>query len=629
MCGIAGFICQSNEYSNILEDMLFQINHRGPDSFGVWQTDGVYLGHKRLAILDLSEAGHQPMMSKDQRFTITFNGEIYNYLEIKEELNAYKNINWKGNSDTEVMLEAISLWGVEKALDKFNGMFAFALWDKDLQELILARDRFGEKPLYYSSNDNGIIFSSEIFSMEKHPEIKKDLDHEAIQLYLKYKNIPAPYSIYKSIKKILPGSYISWQRETNTLTQKYYWNANNIFLEKIKNPLQIKENEALEQLDNLMTSSVKLRMISDVQIGSFLSGGFDSSLVTAIMQKNSTKSIKTFSIGFDNPLFNEAEHAKAIASYLGTDHFESYVTGTDALNVVEKLVDIYDEPFADSSQIPMYLLSKETRKHVTVSLSGDAGDELFGGYSRYINTIQKWNKINNIPLGSFFSKFSLVLPDHLKILLIKLFSSKRITLTQLDELLVLYSSKNFNEFYNAIMSSWKNCNVLSNQISSIKFENYLNINNMDLMMLEDTLNYLPNDILTKVDRACMAVSLEGRIPFLDRDVAEFAWSLPQNFKIRDGVGKYLPKLLTYKYINKDLLDRPKTGFAVPLGEWLKSDLKNWANHLLSKDKIIRQQIFDEQIITKIWNEHQLGVADHSDKLWTILMLQAWLEKRGL
>lgn len=635
MCGISGFIGNKDSNNNstlLLEKMLSKIIHRGPDSFGIWHEDDVYFGHRRLAILDLSPAGHQPMLSKDQNLIITFNGEIYNYLDIKHELDINKNIHWTGHSDTEVILEAISFWGLEKALNKFNGMFAFALWNKQTQELVLARDRFGEKPLYYSLDNGDLIFASELTAIEQYPNLNTELDHEAIQLYLKYRSIPAPYSIYKSVKKLSPGSYACWKKGSSSIEIKSYWDTKKIFIEKSSSPIQICEAEALNKLDSLLHSSVKNRMISDVSLGSFLSGGFDSSLVTAIMQKNSSTPVTTFSIGFDNPAFNEAEHAKEIASYLGTRHIESYVTGNDALNVVAKLADIYDEPFADSSQIPMYLLSVQTKKHVTVSLSGDGGDELFGGYTRYINSLEQWEKLNNIPLSTHISRFIAVLPEYLRsylLNLLNLVSQRKLTNLQFADLIELCGAKTFSEFYQMLLSSWKNTSILLNNPNVVQGYDNINLSQTNLMMLEDTLNYLPNDILTKVDRACMSVSLEGRIPFLDKDIAEFAWSLPLELKINNRMGKYLPKVLAYNYIPKHLLDRPKTGFAVPLAEWLRNDLKDWASNLLANDNLIRQQIFDARIISEVWSEHQSSLIDHSDKLWTILMLQSWLEKRGL
>lgn len=632
MCGIAGFISEKSFNPYLINNMLSKIQHRGPDSFGIWHENDVFLGHRRLAILDLSPAGHQPMLSKDQNLIITFNGEIYNYLDIKHELDINKNIQWVGHSDTEVILEAISFWGIEKALNKFNGMFAFALWNKKTQELVLARDRFGEKPLYYSLNNGSLIFASELIAVEQYPNLNKELDHEAIQLYLKYRSIPAPYSIYKSVKKLNPGSYACWSKGSSSIEIKSYWDAKKIFIEKSSNPIQICEADALNKLDSLLHASVQNRMISDVSLGSFLSGGFDSSLITAIMQKNSSTPVTTFSIGFDNPAFNEAEHAKEIASYLGTHHIESYVTGNDALNVVAKLADIYDEPFADSSQIPMYLLSMQTKKHVTVSLSGDGGDELFGGYTRYINSLEQWEKLNKFPLSPYISKFINVLPEYLRsylLNLLNLVSQRKLTNLQFADLIELCGARTFSEFYQILLSSWKNTSVLLNAPNFVQGSENINLSQTNLMMLEDTLNYLPNDILTKVDRACMSVSLEGRIPFLDKDIAEFAWSLPLELKINNRTGKYLPKVLAYNYIPKKLLDRPKTGFAVPLGEWLRNDLKDWASDLLANQNLIRQQIFNTDIIAKVWNEHKSGLVDHSDKLWTILMLQVWLQKRGL
>lgn len=633
MCGIAGFIQIDNQLNqSILELMLDPITHRGPDSNGIWFEENCYLGHKRLAILDLTTAGHQPMLSKNQNLVITYNGEIYNFEEVRQQLNQHTTIHWQGHSDTEVLLEAINYWGIETTLQKIDGMFAFAVWNRQTKELYLARDRFGEKPLYYSVDNQELVFASEITAIEQYPKLDKTLDMEAIGQYLRYMAIPSPFSIYKKVKKLPPGTYAHWKQGSTEPTIKPYWNTQQIFLDHISNPVNISEQEALERFDNLLQNSIQSRMVADVPVGSFLSGGFDSSLVTAIMQKLNHRPIETFSIGFDTVEHNEAEYAKAVAKHLGTHHNEFYVTGRDALKVVPKLNEIYDEPFADSSQIPMYLLSQETRNKVTVSLSGDAGDELFGGYTRYFTSVAHWQKYkNHSPYKEMTnllrycprSAYRLLVPAIRQVL------NNNVSITKLQQLSELLKSDKFDDFYLQSISTWRTPNIMAKGQLDLKQQATSQIDKQNFMMLTDALNYLPNDILTKVDRATMAVSLESRIPFLDKNIVQFAWSLPLDLKMKNNNGKYLLKQLAYKYIPKELLDRPKKGFGVPLDSWLRNDLREWGGDLLSESTLKRQGILNADLIQTIWQEQQNNQSDYNHMLWSVLMLQSWLDKRGI
>lgn len=641
MCGITGFFDKSQlpDAQSVLGKMLATIQQRGPDSEGMWHDDGMYLGHRRLSILDLSVAGHQPMISQSRRYAIVFNGEIYNHKEIKQKLSEQINHHWTGHSDTEVMLAAVETWGIDTALKSFNGMFAFAVWDSHQRKLILARDRLGEKPLYYTKQDNTFIFGSELNCLEAHPFFKRDIDQNALGEYFKFKAVPAPLTIYQNTYKLLPGHYLIWSSKDQSITQHCYWDLAKIARQGQENLASYdSEEEVIEKLDQLIRDAVGLRMEADVPLGAFLSGGIDSSIVVAQMQAQSIKPVKTFSIGFDIPGYNEAKHAKEVANYLGTDHTEQYVTGRQAMKVVPKLGGMYDEPFADSSQIPTYLVSGMAKKHVTVCLSGDGGDELFGGYSRYQAAPEIWNKVNKIPMRRLAAKTLDVMPEISLEVLVKIvnkiakpYMHNSLTSAKLKQIVPWLSVKNQYALYRLSLQTWKRPEILLQNYHSDLVTSYnANFDLSDflhIMMLHDSLNYLPNDILNKVDRATMAVSLEGRVPLLDHRIAEFAWHLPANMKYRENEGKWILKQVLYRYVSRELIDRPKMGFGVPLGSWLKQDLREWAENLLNPIQIREQGLLNPEIINQYWEAHQAGKGDYSSQLWPILMFQAWKNER--
>ncbi|MDE2420946.1 MAG: asparagine synthase (glutamine-hydrolyzing) [Gammaproteobacteria bacterium] len=637
MCGFAGFYDErpeTNPFNSILGNMLQAITHRGPNDEGIWAEQGIYLGHRRLSILDLSAAGHQPMLSASQQYVIAFNGEIYNFQQIRQQLERNHAITWRGHSDTEVMLAAIETWGLDQALSQFNGMFAFALWDRKSKTLTLARDRLGEKPLYYSHNQNRIIFGSELTTLEQFPDLNKEIDREALGEYFKYSYIPAPYSIYKDVKKLKPAHYLVWSPRRGVIQERCYWDIQSIAAKSQKQIKPLSDQEAIEQLDVLLKDSVSLRMEADVPLGSFLSGGIDSSVVSAVMQSQSTIPVRTFSIGFDIPGYNEAVHAAAVAKHLGTNHTEHYVTGSDALAVVPKLGTLYDEPFADSSQIPMYLVSQMAKQHVTVCLSGDGGDELFGGYSRYFMSTQILKKLKRLPMRRSIQFFLEKTPFYILDYLAKIASSLTklpLTASKLKTFAPLLSAHNQYELYCLLMMCWRNPQSVVLECTNL-YQHDFNFDLKDfihVMMMHDSLTYLPGDILTKVDRATMAVSLEGRIPLLDHRVAEFAWCLPLSQKVRDDQGKWLLRQVLYQYVPQSLIDRPKMGFGIPLAEWLRTDLADWAGVMLNPDKLKRQGLLNYRVVDQIWQSHLHARADYSSQLWSVIMLQAWLAERGL
>lgn len=637
MCGFSGFFDQHlsvDQSQSILGNMLHAILHRGPDDEGIWYERGIYLGHRRLSILDLSAAGHQPMQSVSGRYVIAFNGEIYNFQQLRKMLEARQSMVWRGHSDTEVMLAAIEAWGIEKALREFNGMFAFALWDRTTQTLTLARDRFGEKPLYYSQTSERIIFGSELTALEQFPELNKEIDREALGEFFKYNYIPAPWSIYKAVRKLKPAHYLVWSPSKGIIAEQCYWDLQTIAEQAQKQVVSLSDQDAITQLDRLLKESVAIRMESDVPLGAFLSGGIDSSVVSAIMQSQSSVPIRTFSIGFDIEGYNEAEHAAAVAKHLGTSHTEQYVTGRDAMSIVPRLGALYDEPFADSSQIPTYLVSQIAKQHVTVCLSGDGGDELFGGYSRYFLSPQILSKLKKLPLRKqiqfLLERMPFYLLDIFATVASKL-TGLSLTASKLKAFAPILSAHNQYQLYCLMMMCWRNpqtvvlgCNNAYQHDYQFDLKDFTHV-----MMLHDSLTYMPGDILTKVDRAAMAVSLEGRIPLLDHRVAEFAWSLPLTQKVRGDTGKWLLRQVLYQYVPQSLIDRPKMGFGVPLKDWLRTDLKEWATTLLDPQRLRQQGLVDERVIQQIWQQHLQGKADYSSQLWSVIMLQAWLAERGL
>ena len=642
MCGIAGFIGDYQQPLVHLKEMAKAIYHRGPDGQGVWfdERHGIGFAHARLSILDLTPAGHQPMQSVSGRYMMILNGEIYNHQSIRNELNDIVSINWRGHSDTEILLAAIDQWGLEITLKKAIGMFAIALWDAQVSTLSLARDRMGEKPLYYGWVNNQFVFASELKAIKTLPNFNNEIDRSVLALYLRYSSIPAPYSIYENIFKLEPGCIVSTRPSEKGVEKIQYWSTSSVIGSGLKTPFKGSANEAVNQLEATLNNAVALQMEADVPLGAFLSGGVDSSAIVSLMQAQSNQKVKTFSIGFDNPAYNEAEHARAVANHLGTEHYDMYVTGQDALDVIPSLPQVYDEPFSDSSQIPTYLVSKIAKQKVTVALSGDAGDELFGGYGRYQLASDSWNKINKIPtsirhnLGSGIS----LLPDGFwkgiftPIDALKSKSGKSSSFgdkfLKASALLACDSRQDF--YHKGFMSH--NLNVEDWVIDAKRLDtvfddsDFSNASFLEEMMALDMLHYLPTDILTKVDRAAMAVSLETRMPLLDPRVIEFATSLPLEYKIRNGVGKWVLREVLYRYVPKKLIERPKMGFGVPLAEWLRGPLKDWAEALLDEKRLSEEGFFNVTLIRRKWQEHIIGKRNWQYQLWDVLMFQAWLEQ---
>lgn len=641
MCGFVGYWAPDRDLSaHLIDHMAQQIWYRGPDSSGSWHDDnvGLALGHRRLAIVDLSEAGHQPMASKTGRYLLSYNGEIYNFQDIRAELEAAgKAPVWAGHSDTEVMLAAIEAWGLEPALARLDGMFAFALWDTVNKVLTLARDRLGEKPLYFGFSGNALLFGSDLAAFRPFPGYEPEIDRDVLALYLRYSYIPAPYSIYRGIRKLEPGHYIEIKSpEDADQPSVCYWDI----VGKILKAETCKDDseKLTETLDDLLHRSIARRMVADVPIGAFLSGGYDSTLITAIMQSQSQRRVKTFTIGFSEEGYNEARHAKAVATHLGTDHTELYVSPAEARDIIPLLPDIWNEPFADSSQIPTFLVSQLARTEVAVSLSGDGGDELFHGYSRYGFAERTWGRIESVP--AFLRKGAaagiLALPSTVVRgatgILPKRLRSMHLA-DRLPKAANIIGANSAMAFYKALVS---NCSVPTSLVLGATGEPGTVLDDADhlvdrlgfdrAMGLTDTVTYLPGDILTKVDRAGMAVSLESRIPLLDHELVEFAMRVPQEFKQRDGQSKWLLRQVLYRYVPQELMDRPKMGFGIPIEHWLGGPLRDWVETLIDEERLRSEGYFDPAPIRKMWKEHQSGERRWHAQLWSILMFQAWLER---
>lgn len=647
MCGIAGFFqghmfSSRDEIQNCLKKMTDSIGHRGPDSDGLWYDldNKIALGHRRLAILDLSESGHQPMLSDDDRYVIAFNGEIYNHLEIRQEIeSSIPTIIWKGHSDTETLLKAIQVFGWENTLSKLIGMFAIVLWDIETKQLYLARDRFGEKPLYYGWQNNTFLFSSELKPLTLHPAFEKEVNKGSIALLLKHGYIPTPYCIWKNISKLPSAHYIVISENQTQPEVKCYWSFTDMVESAEEVKVSLTDDEAVNQVEYLLTKSIERQMISDVPLGALLSGGIDSSLVTALMQKVHTSPIKTFSIGFEDPKFDESKYAEAVAEHLGTEHTSLIMKPSDLLELVPDIAKIYDEPFADKSQLPTTIVSRLAKKHVTVVLSGDAGDEIFGGYSRYYLIQNLWSKLDKLPkmarksLSELLTTFS---PEQSNLLFGWFFKlidrptlpdkvyklgERLAQVNGLDELYLAYITElnNPEKFI-------KGLNVTPEYFLGDTL-NWPNINNpIERMMAIDTLTYLTDNILVKVDRAAMSTSLELRAPFLDHNVVEYAWKLPFKFKYRDGETKWALRQVLYKHVPKELIDRPKQGFGIPLNDWLRGPLKDWAEELLSVEYLNTQNIFNSEEVRKVWSQHLSGNREYGARLWSILMFQAWYKE---
>lgn len=615
------------------------IAHRGPDDSGVWldADAGIGLSHRRLSILDLSPAGHQPMASASGRYVIAFNGEIYNHLGLRRQLD---DPAWRGHSDTETLLAGFESWGIEQTLQRAVGMFAIALWDRETRTLTLARDRLGEKPLYYGWQGGVFLFGSELKALKQHSAFIGEVDRDALALYLRYGYIPAPYSIYRGIHKLAPGTLLQLHAgDRHLLEPMPFWSMKNVAERGQRETFQGSDLEAVAVLEEKLLDAVRLQQIADVPLGAFLSGGIDSSTIVALMQAQSTCPVRTFTIGFQEAGYNEAEHAKAVARHLGTDHTELYVTSTQAQAVIPRLATLYDEPFADSSQIPTYLVSQMAREHVTVSMSGDAGDELFGGYNRYAWATRILQR--PMPLRKLLAHGLMALSprawNQLYLALIPVLpKSMRFVLPgdKAHKLASILGAESQVAIYRSLVSIWPvpaDIVLGSKDPATLLDEpsRWADVSEFEhRMMYLDAMSYLPDDILAKVDRAAMGVSLETRVPFLDYRVVEFAWQLPLSMKIRGGQGKWILRQVLYKYVPKELIERPKMGFGVPIDAWLRGPLREWAEGLLDESRLRQEGFFNPALIRRKWNEHLSGQRNWQAQLWVILMFQAWLESQN-
>jgi asparagine synthase (glutamine-hydrolysing) len=658
MCGFAGLLhCGRTFPTYSLEDtarrMAHALRHRGPDDSGVWvgRDAGIALGHRRLAILDLSHEGHQPMVSACGRFVVAFNGEIYNYKDIRSDVESTgRGPAWRGHSDTEVLLAAVSTWGVERAVRRFSGMFAFALWDQSEHTLYLARDRIGEKPLYYGWVDDSFVFGSGLAAFRNHPSWRGEVDRDSVALLLRFGCIPAPASIHVGISKLAPGTILTLTRaqaihRPGVLPEpRAYWSALEAATLGMREPFRGDVTEATQALEALLSRAVREQMVADVPLGAFLSGGVDSSAVVALMQSQSARTVKTFSIGFYEESFNEARYAKSVAEHLETDHTEVYITPEHALSVIPKLPEIYDEPFADSSQIPTVLVAQLARSQVTVSLSGDGGDEVFGGYNRYFVGRRIWDAMRRVPLpirarpSRFMRGLSAAFLDR-AVSLANLLLPRRVAQTgAVDKFLKLaeiLDAPSLVEMYGRLISHWRHAESIVLGTSGRPGLSWPgrrdNVDTPDAfaqMMFLDLVAYLPDDILVKVDRATMAVGLESRMPLLDHRVVEFAWTLPGKWKVRKQEGKWLLRQVLYKHVPRRLIERPKSGFEVPIGAWLRGPLREWTEGLLQESRLKAEGFFDPAPIVKKWREHLSGRHNWQHYLWDVLMFQAWLEKQS-
>jgi asparagine synthase (glutamine-hydrolysing) len=647
MCGIAGAFEIRGErgLNERCRRMADAIRRRGPDDAGCWcdLDQHIGLGHRRLAIVDLSAAGHQPMHSSSGRYVISFNGEIYNHESLRRELEAGKQSpGWRGHSDTETLLAGFDAWGIQPTVERTIGMFAFAIWDRECQTLTLARDRMGEKPLYYGWQDNAFLFGSELKALRAHPAFQSEIDRGALCLLLRHNCIPAPYSVYKGIGKLPPGCLLAVSLREQVPKVWAYWSGVHAAELGVSNIFSGTANQAVDNLELLLLDAVGKQMMSDVPLGAFLSGGIDSSTVVALMQAQSPRPVKTFSIGFHEADYNEAQYAKVVAGHLGTDHTELYVTPEVAMAVIPRLPDLYDEPFSDSSQIPTYLVSQLAREHVTVSLSGDGGDELFCGYNRYKMTARTWRKLAALPMP-LRKSIQQILIDTSPQTLSKIAGITGALLptsmrtTNLGDKLhkgaEVMTSDSVGALYLGLVSHWRDpASVVigGEEPTTLLTGNRPVLRGLDeiqQMMALDLLTYLPDDILTKVDRAAMGVSLETRVPLLDHRVVEFAWRLPLSMKIRDNQTKWILRQVLYKYVPEKLIQRPKSGFSIPIDSWLRGSLRDWAEDLLDEGRLQQEGFFHPAPIRKKWAEHLSGRRNWQQPLWDILMFQSWLENQ--
>jgi asparagine synthase (glutamine-hydrolysing) len=638
MCGITGFVDLKRQSSApqleaVARRMADSMPHRGPDDSGTWADAeaGVALAFRRLSIIDLSPAGHQPMVASSGRHVISYNGEIYNAEELRAELGS-RAPNWRGHSDTEVMLECFAAWGIEKSVDKLIGMFALAYWDADAHRLWLVRDRLGIKPLYWAQMGQTFLFGSEMRALRAHPAFQAEIDRDATALFLRHNYYPHPRTVFTGVHQLPPGHMLCLDPGKAPRIAPF-WSLAEVARRGRQEPFKGDEAEASTALETLLRDAVKRRMVADVPLGAFLSGGYDSSTVVALMQAQSSRPVKTFSIGFHEAGYNEAEHAKAVAKHLGTDHTELYVTAAEAQAVIPRLPDIYDEPFADASQIPTYLVSQLARNHVTVSLSGDGGDEIFAGYNRYTHASRFNDTIARVPaslrrLGAGTIK---AVPAGLWDTGARLIPDRRRPRALADKMQKLAGivAEDGDGFYRKLTSHWPDPQAIvvgarePDTVITDPAVKEIVPNFIERMQYRDTLTYLPDDILTKVDRASMAVSLEARVPLLDHRVVALAWSMPLRFKLDGGSSKRVLRSVLYRYVPRELLDRPKMGFGVPIDTWLRGPIRDWAEDLLAERSLKAGGIFDPQPIRRRWAEHLSGRRNWQHSLWNVLMFEAW------
>jgi asparagine synthase (glutamine-hydrolysing) len=646
MCGLVGLVDFTTRFSALEQQAICRamsdtLAHRGPDDHGVWSDPdaGVALGHRRLSILDLSALGHQPMTSASGRYVLTYNGELYNFEALRRQLQDY---TYRGHSDTEVILAAVERWGLGGALPRFDGMFAIGLWDRERRELHLARDRFGEKPLYYGTADGALVFASELKALRKFPNFRPQVNRGSVAQLLRYGYVPAPHSIYLGVQKLPPASWLTIASAADIRTApKTYWSYEEVARSARRTTFVGSDVEAVDRLDGILRSVVSSRCVSDVPVGAFLSGGIDSSAIVALLQTSTAKTVRTFTIGFHEAAFNEADSAKRVAQHLRTDHTELYVSATQARDVIPLLPTMYDEPFADSSQVPTFLVAQLARQHVTVALTGDGGDELFGGYNRYRWAETIWRSIRLLPYGvrsALAAAIQVARPATVDA------AFGRLAGTVADRFAVrnpgdkaqkvgeILAVRDANELYFKLASTWKVTDVVIGateplhpilQVTPPCLDDFT-----ERMMCSDALTYLPDDILAKVDRAAMAVALETRVPLLSPEVASFAWSLPTAMRFRNGQGKWILRELLSRYVPRELFERPKMGFGVPIDAWLRGPLKDWAEALLSEDRLIREGYFSPKPIRAKWAEHLSGKRNWQYALWHVLMFQSWLEAQG-
>ncbi|MGN6808562.1 MAG: asparagine synthase (glutamine-hydrolyzing) [Trinickia sp.] len=649
MCGIAGFWTRTaSEHDTAqatLSRMTDSVAHRGPDDAGAWfdPAAGVALGHRRLAIVDLSEHGRQPMVSECGRFVMTFNGEIYNCRELRDALEAEGRAPaWRGHSDTEILLAAFVAWGVDRTLERAVGMFALALWNRQSRVMTLARDRVGEKPLYYARVGDGIVFASELKALRAYPGFDaRAIDRDALCLYLRYACVPAPHTIYENVRKLPAGSYVQLELPEVWPAPRRYWTLEQVIGRGRAYPFEGSPEAAVDELDRLLRDAVHGQMMADAPLGAFLSGGVDSSAIVALMQAQSAKPVRTFTVGFDDATYDEAVHAKAVARHLGTEHTEIVVTAARALELVPKLPTIYDEPFADASQIPTYVVAQTTREHVKVALSGDGGDELFGGYTRYFLTPRLWSRLRRVPSGMrkrIASALYSLRPDHadqFAALFQGAWSPGARDGTRIGErlhkLANVMGAQSRTDLYRLLLSSVHHPErlALSGRELPTRVDTpeawSVDLEFAEQVMAVDALTYLPDDILAKVDRAAMAVSLETRMPFLDHRVVGFVWSLPLSMRIPEDKPKWLLRQLLYRYVPREIIDRPKQGFCAPVGEWLRGSLRDWAQALLDPARLRDEGFLDATRVDRMWQQHLSGRMNWQHPLWTVLMFQAWLD----